>query len=388
MLVYHSKSLLAVLTVLSSAVVASVPIHAREPQQTNAPIEKSTKIEVQTVATGLANPWALQFLPDGRMLVTERPGRLRVVSADGKLSKPISGLPRVYARGQGGLLDVRLSPDFAKTGLIFLAYSKQDRRGRSGTAVARATLKLSDDGGALSDVKVIFEQAKKVSSARHFGARILINKDGTLFITLGDRGTESSSAQDPKSFIGKVIRINADGTAPSDNPRSSGWKPEIWSMGHRNIQGAALHPKTGELWTAEHGARGGDELNKPIAGRNYGWPIITYGRDYSGVKIGIGTKKDGLEQPVYYWDPSIAVSGMIFYTGDLFPNWKGNALVGGLAGSVINRLVLEEGEVVAQEQLATEYGYRFRDLRQGPDGAIYALTDTRNGRILKIVPAK
>ncbi len=357
-------------------------------KQTDAPATKTTKIKVTKVATGLVNPWGLQFLPDGRMLVTERPGTMRVVSADGKISEPIKGVPEVYSRGQGGLLDVRLANDFADTGTIFFSYAAPDKKSRSSTAVARAKLVLSETGGALEDVKVIFRQQPAVVSSRHFGSRILIHDDGTLFITTGDRGSESKAAQNPKKLIGKIVRINTDGSVPEDNPKKPGWAPEIWSMGHRNIQGAALHPETGELWTAEHGAMGGDELNQPKKGANYGWPTITYGRDYSGLRIGIGTKKDGLEQPVYYWVPSIATSGLMFYTGDLFPDWKGNALVGGLAGSVIQRLVMQDGKVTAQESLLTADGYRFRDLRQGPDGAVYVLTDSRSGSLLKIEPGK
>ncbi|MGH1419602.1 MAG: PQQ-dependent sugar dehydrogenase [Hyphomicrobiaceae bacterium] len=356
--------------------------------QTDAPAATKSDVKVTTVAEGLINPWSLQFLPDGRMLVTERVGNLRIVTSSGEISPPIKGVPKVYARGQGGLLDVRLAKDFAETGNLFLSYSGRENKSRSTTTVARAKLVLTDTGGALENVTVIFKQTPSVVSGRHFGSRIVLNDDGTLFITTGDRGSQSSAAQDPKKLIGKVIRINADGTVPDDNPRKSGWAPQVWSMGHRNIQGAALHPKTRDLWTVEHGARGGDELNQPQKGANYGWPVITYGRDYSGIRIGIGTEKEGLEQPVYYWVPSIATSGLVFYTGDLFANWKGNALVGGLAGSVIQRLVMKNNQVIAQESLLAGEGYRFRDLRQGPDGAVYVLTDSRSGRILKITPAE
>lgn len=354
-------------------------------EQTNAPKVPATSVKVETVAEGLENPWGLQFLPDGRMLVTERPGRLRIVSKDGKLSKPISGVPEVYARGQGGLLDVRLSHNFADDGTLFLSYAEPRGGGKAATAVARARLELTDGGGSLNDVKAIFQQQPAYSTTRHFGSRIVIDKKGALFITTGDRG-QGEPAQKPDETVGKVIRINADGSIPDDNPKPDGWKPEIWSIGHRNIQGAVLDTKTGQLWTVEHGARGGDELNHPEKGKNYGWPVITYGRDYSGAKIGIGTEKPGMEQPVYYWDPSIATSGLELYTGKLFPQWKGNFLVGGLAGAQLARLVMENGQVVGQEILLKDEGLRIRDVRQGPDGAVYLLVDESDGAILRLSP--
>ena len=379
---------LTVLGLILFAVFFSGPVNAQERFQTDAPKADTSKIKVTPIATGLVNPWGMQFLPDGRMLVTERPGNLRIVSMDGKISEPITGVPKVYARGQGGLLDVRLGENFTDTGTIFLSYSAPEGRSSSATVVARAKLVLSNSGGTLENVETIFQQRPSVTSGRHFGSRIVPKGDGTLFITTGDRGSQMQASQDGKKLIGKIVRINPDGSVPKDNPKKAGWAPEIWSIGHRNVQGAAIQPSTGALWTAEHGARGGDELNRPEAGKNYGWPTITYGRDYSGVRIGVGTEQDGLEQPVYYWVPSIATSGLMFYTGDLFPEWKGNALVGGLAGSVIQRIVFgEDGGVIAQEAMATGEGYRFRDLRQGPDGAVYALTDSRNGSLLKITPA-
>ncbi|WP_287959340.1 PQQ-dependent sugar dehydrogenase [Filomicrobium sp.] len=353
--------------------------------QTNAPKVPATSVTVETVVEGLENPWGLQFLPDGRMLVTERPGRLRIVSKDGQLSKPVSEVPKVYARGQGGLLDVRLSHNFADDGMLFLSYAEPRDGGKAATAVARARLELTDDGGRLSDVKVIFQQQPAYSTTRHFGSRIVIDKKGVLFITTGDRG-QGEPAQNPDETVGKVIRINADGSIPDDNPKPEGWKPEIWSIGHRNIQGAVLDVETGQLWTVEHGARGGDELNHPEKGKNYGWPVITYGRDYSGAKIGIGTEKAGMEQPVYYWDPSIATSGLELYTGDLFPQWKGNFLVGGLAGAQLARLVMKDGQVVGQEILLKDEGLRIRDVRQGPDGAVYLLVDESDGAILRLSP--
>ncbi|HEY7386115.1 MAG TPA: PQQ-dependent sugar dehydrogenase [Beijerinckiaceae bacterium] len=349
---------------------------------------KLSKIKVETFADGLENPWGLQFLPDGRLLVTERPGRLRLVSKDGKLSDPVGGVPEVAAVGQGGLLDVLLAPDFEKTGTIYLSYGEPREGGKNGTSVARAKLVTDGDGGRLEDVKVVFRQQPAARSGHHFGSRLVWAKDGTLFITTGERNSLRQEAQNPANDIGKVIRINPDGTVPADNPKLPGWAPEVWSIGHRNIQGAALRPETGQLYTVEHGARGGDELNRPEKGKNYGWPIITYGIDYSGAKIGEGiTAKEGMEQAVYYWVPSIATSGLAFYTGDLFPNWKGNAFVGGLAGAHIERLVFDGDDVVAAEELLGEEGKRIRDIRQGPDGALWVLTDD-TGEVLRITPAE
>ncbi|HEY7670125.1 MAG TPA: PQQ-dependent sugar dehydrogenase [Hyphomicrobium sp.] len=349
---------------------------------------KLSKIKVETFADGLENPWGLQFLPDGRLLVTERPGRLRLVSKDGKLSDPVGGVPEVAAVGQGGLLDVLLAPDFEKTGTIYLSYGEPREGGKNGTSVARAKLVTDADGGRLEDVKVVFRQQPAARSGHHFGSRLVWAKDGTLFITTGERNSLRQEAQNPANDIGKVIRINPDGTVPADNPKLPGWAPEVWSIGHRNIQGAALRPETGQLYTVEHGARGGDELNRPEKGKNYGWPIITYGIDYSGAKIGEGiTAKEGMEQAVYYWVPSIATSGLAFYTGDLFPNWKGNAFVGGLAGAHIERLVFDGDDVVAAEELLGEEGKRIRDIRQGPDGALWVLTDD-TGEVLRITPAE
>lgn len=354
--------------------------------QTRAPAAPRTAVKVETVAKGLAHPWALQFLPDGRMLVTERPGRLRIVTREGTLSAPISGVPKVHAAGQGGLLDVALAPDFATSQEIFLTFA-EPRDGRAnGTSVARARLALTDKGGSLADVRVIFRQQPSFASNLHFGSRIVFVTDGTFYLTVGDRYSQKQEAQKPDNHIGKVIRLNRDGTPFAGNPKKPGWDAAIWSIGHRNVQSAALHPETGELWTVEHGARGGDEVNLVRKGLNYGWPIITYGRDYSGAAIGEGTAKSGMEQPVYYWDPSIAPSGAAFYTGDLFPSWKGNLLVGGLATQELSRLVLEGDQVVAEEKLLVDLGARIRDVRMGPDGAVWVLTDDTDGRLLRLVP--
>lgn len=336
-----------------------------------------------TVAKDLDHPWAIAFLPDGRMLVTERSGQLRIVGKDGSVSKPLSGVPRVYDRGQGGLLDVILDSEFAKTKRIFLSYSEPGEGG-GGTAVASAT--LSDTG--LNNVKVLFQQTPKSSGGRHFGSRLVIDRGGYLFITTGDRG-ERSRNQEFAINRGQVIRLHRDGRIPTDNPfvGKSGYRPEVWSYGHRNPQGAALHPVTGKLWVHEHGARGGDEVNVPLAGKNYGWPVISYGRHYFGGKIGEGTKKAGLEQPIHYWDPSIAPSGMAFYTGDKFPKWKGNLMVGALRYQLVARLVLNGEKVVKEERILSGLGERIRDVRQGPDGYLYLATDSSDGRILRIEPA-
>jgi glucose/arabinose dehydrogenase len=347
-----------------------------------------SKIKVETFAQGLEHPWGMQFLPGGRLLVTERPGTMRIISKDGKLSEPIAGVPEVAAVGQGGLLDVLLAPDFATSRIIYFTYGEPREGGKNATAAARAKLVLEGDKGRLEDVKVIFRQEPPAKSGHHFGSRLVWAKDGTLFVTTGERNSLRKEAQNPANDIGKVIRINPDGTIPDDNPKLPGWAPEVWSIGHRNIQGAALRPETGELYEVEHGAQGGDELNRPEKGKNYGWPIITYGIDYSGAKIGEGiSAKEGMEQAVYYWVPSIATSGLTFYTGELFPDWKGNAFVGGLAGAQIQRLVFKGNEVVAAEALLEDQGKRIRDVRSGPDGALWALTDD-TGEVLRITPHK
>jgi glucose/arabinose dehydrogenase len=356
-------------------------------EQTNAPAAKASSVTVETFAKGLEHPWGLQFLPDGRLLVTERPGRMRLVDKDGKLSEPLAGVPKVVAEGQGGLLDVALAPDFASSGQIFFSYAEPRKGGKNGTSVARAKLVLEGGNGRLEDVAVIFRQEPAWKSNYHFGSRIVFDGEGSFFVTMGERNYARAEAQNPSNHLGKVIHITSDGAPAAGNPKREGWDPKVWSIGHRNIQGAALNPATGKLWTVEHGARGGDELNHPEAGKNYGWPIITYGRDYSGLKIGEGTAKEGMEQPVYYWDPSIAVSGLAFYTGDLFPDWKGNVFVGGLNGAQLERLVLEDEKVVAHEKLLGDLGERIRDVRQGPDGALWVLTDSEEGRVLRLVPA-
>ncbi|HXH04272.1 MAG TPA: PQQ-dependent sugar dehydrogenase [Candidatus Competibacteraceae bacterium] len=349
---------------------------------TPAPIDGAVRVE--TLARGLEHPWGLAFLPDGGMLVTERPGRLRRVEPDGRLSEPLAGLPPVFAQGQGGLLDVALSPHFAEDRLVYLSFAEPGEGG-AGTAVARGRL----GSGGLEGTQVIWRQQPKVGGANHFGSRLLFRPDGTLFVTLGDRYAYRERAQDLAVTLGKIVRINPDGSVPPDNPfvGRAGARPEIWSYGHRNIQAAALHPETAALWTVEHGARGGDELNHPEAGKNYGWPVITYGVDYSGLRIGEGTAKPGMEQPVYYWDPVIAPSGATFYTGAAFPQWQGSLLIGSLRPGLLVRLTFAGDRVAHEERYLAELGERIRDVRQGPDGRLYLLTDSRDGRILRLLPA-
>jgi glucose/arabinose dehydrogenase len=341
-------------------------------------------VTVETVARGLVNPWGLAFLPDGRMLVTERPGRLRIVNSDGTLSAPVRGVPTVAAAGQGGLLDVAVDPAFASNALVYLSYAEPGEGG-AGTSVARGRL-VND---ALEDLQVIYRQRPKVNGGGHFGSRLVFANDGALFITQGDRQGFRQRAQDLSAGMGKIVRVRPDGAIPPDNPfvGRDDAQPEIWSYGHRNAQGAALHPETGQLWTVEHGARGGDELNHPEAGRNYGWPVITYGRDYSGFRIGDGTAKEGMEQPVYYWDPVIAPSGMTFYTGDRYAGWTGSLLIGSLAPGGLVRLDLADGRVVKETRYLGELRERIRAVVQGPDGFVYLLTDNSAGRVLRLVPA-
>jgi glucose/arabinose dehydrogenase len=339
--------------------------------------------EVSVHAEGLEHPWSLAFLPDGRALVTERPGRMRYVSPNGELSEPIAGVPQVDARGQGGLLDVALDPDFAQNGLIYLSYAEAGSGG-NGTAVARGRL----NGERLEDVDVIFRQLPKKNSSKHFGSRLVFDREGHLFITLGERSSFADEAQNLTGHLGKVVRIKRDGGVPEDNPfvGREGVRPEIWSYGHRNPQGAALRPEDGSLWVIEHGARGGDEINIVRPGRNYGWPVIAYGRHYSGLKIGEGTHKAGMEQPIFYWDPSIAPSGAMFYTGNAFPQWRGNLFVGALKDHLLVRLTLDGDAVLRQDKYLEELSLRIRDVRQGPDDAIYLLTDEDDGAILKVTP--
>ncbi len=342
-------------------------------------------LKVETVVGGLSHPWALAFLPDGRMLVTEKSGRLRIATPDGKLTPPLGGVPKVAASGQGGLHDVIADRNFAQNKTIYFCFA-EPASGGARTSMARATL----GEGKLDDVKVIFQQDGPLSSGNHFGCRIAQTSDGNLFLTQGDHFTYRDDAQNLANHIGKIVRIAPDGSVPKDNPfvGRNDARPEIWSYGHRNSQGAAIHPATGKLWMHEHGPQGGDEVNIPEKGKNYGWPVIGYGVNYGGGKIHESTSKSGMEQPAKYWVPSIAPSGMAFYQGDLFPAWKGNLFVGALKEQMLVRLTLDGDKVTGEERLLKGIRERIRDVRAGPDGAIYLVTDNSSGRVLKVVPAK
>jgi glucose/arabinose dehydrogenase len=355
----------------------------------------SLAVKPVTLAHGLQRPWGFAFLPDfereGRLLVTEKPGRLRIVDASqggGKPAAPIAGVPKVDARGQGGLLDVVLDPKFADNALVYLSYAEPgegDERGTNGTAVARA--RLADGGTRLADLQVIFRQQPKVVSSAHFGSRLVFARDGHLFVTLGERFSERDAAQNLGNDLGKVVRIESDGRIPADNPfvGKAGAAPEIWSYGHRNVQGAALHPVTGQLWTCEHGPQGGDEINVDEAGKNYGWPVVTYGREYvTGAKIGEGTTKAGIEPPVTYWVPSIAPSGIGFLSSERYPGWRGNLFVGALRAQCLVRLVLDGRKATQEERLLTTFFERIRAVQQGPDGWLYFITDNEDGRVVRL----
>lgn len=342
------------------------------------------KLRVTTVAAGLEHPWSVAFLPDGKFLVTERPGRMRIVDATGNVSAPLQGVPKVAAVGQGGLLDVALAPDFPQSRWIYFSYA-EPRDGGNGTSVARA--KLGARG--LTDLEVIFRQKPAVDSQGHFGSRLVFARNGSLFVTLGERQQKPFAvrAQDLETHFGKIVHLQPAGGAAKDNPflLVPGAQPEIWSYGHRNVQGAALHPDTGELWVTEHGPKGGDELNHVKPGANYGWPLVTYGIAYNGDKVGVGQEREGIEKPVYYWVPSIGTSGLTFYTGNRFPKWRGQMFAGGLYG-MVERLQLEGDKVVHKERLEP-VNQRIRDVRSGPDGLLYVLTDSPKGELIVISPA-
>ena len=342
---------------------------------------------VAVVAIGLDHPWGLAFLPDGRLLVTERSGSLRTVNAEGRLDpEPVAGVPRVHASGQGGLLDVALHPAFRENGWVYLSYAA-GRWGRAGTEVARGRLR----GRRLEDVEVLFRALPKSGGGRHFGSRLRFAPDGHLFVTLGDRG-DRHRAQDPGDHAGSIVRLRDDGSVPPDNPfvGVDGARPEIYTVGNRNVQGLALHPETGVLFAHEHGPRGGDEVNVVRRGVNYGWPIISYGREYgSGAPVGEGTHRDGMAQPIHEWTPSIAPSGLTVYDGDRFPGWRGNLFVGALRFRLLARLVLDGERVVHEERLLKDRYGRIRDVRTGPDGLLYLLTDAPAplGALLRLEPA-
>ena len=365
----------------TSAVLAQAP----------APSAASPSVTAQTVATGLQHPWAVAFLPEGRFLVTERPGRLRVVDADGKLQPPVQGLPEVVAGGQGGLLDVVTDSDFARNRTLYFCYSEPGQGTTNSTALASA--RLSADRQRLENVKVLFSQKPKVSSANHFGCRIVERTvagkpDGTLFLTLGDRYSRREDAQKLDNHLGKIVRVGKDGSVPKDNPfvGQAGALPEIWSYGHRNSQGATLAPD-GTLWQHEHGAQGGDEINLPQAGKNYGWPVVTFGVDYDGSKIGTGqSAAPGMAPPLHHWTPSIAPSGMAFLTSDRYgAGWKGDLFVGSLKFQYLDRIELKDGKVAAEHKLLEGIG-RVRDVRQGPDGLLYLVTDSPMGKLIRVQP--
>ncbi len=341
---------------------------------------------VVTLVRGLQNPWSMAFLPDGRMLVTEREGRLRIVSKDFKLDpKPVEGLPEIVATGQGGLFEVAIHPQYAQNGWIYWAYNAPGPGGW-GTTLARGKLISDANNYRMTEVQLLFSMEPKTRTGQHFGGRIVFDGKGIVYLTLGDRG-DKPRAQKLDDHAGSVIRLHDDGRVPADNPfvNRAGAKPEKFTLGNRNMQGAALHPQTGELWTHEHGPQGGDEINVMRAGRNYGWPVISYGVNYGiGTKIGEGNAKPGMEQPLHYWVPSIAPSGMAFYTGDKFPNWKGNLLVGALRDEMLVRLELNGEKVVREERLLKGQIGRIRDVRVGPDGLVYLLTDEREGVVLRL----
>ncbi|MAK70955.1 MAG: oxidoreductase [Idiomarinaceae bacterium] len=345
-------------------------------------------VEMTTLTENLSHPWGMTFLPDGSLLVTERDGILNHISADGSERKEIKGTPEVVARSQGGLLDVNIDPNFEDNGWVYISYSEPDPEGGDGNSTAVTRGKI--DGGQWIDGEVVFRQAPKYESGAHFGSRLIFSPEGHLFITLGDRYSRMEDAQTLDNHHGKIVRIWPDGSIPEDNPFVNDDKAldEIWSYGHRNVQGADIHPETGELWTIEHGPQGGDEVNIPEAGKNYGWPIVTYGEDYGGGEIGIGTHKEGMEQPFYYWLPSIATAGSIFYTGEPFKHWQGDLLVTALRGQMISRLDLQDGRMIHEERLFDgDIDFRIRDIEQGPDGMLYILTDEDNGRLVKLTPA-
>ncbi len=351
--------------------------------------QSQTSLRAEAVATGLDSPWAVAFLPQGRFLVTERTGQLRVIEADGRKGEPVSGLPKIAVGGQGGLLDVVLDAGFDRNRQLYFCYSEPDEKDASLNSTAMASAKLSADGSRLEAVKVLFSQRPRFNSRLHFGCRIVEARDGTLFLSLGERSTQMQHAQRLDSHLGKVVRLNKDGTVPKDNPfvGRSDARPEIWSWGHRNSQGAALAPD-GTYWMHEHGPQGGDEINVPQAGRNYGWPLITYGERYGGGNVTDGsTQRDGLEQPLHQWTPSIAPSGMAFVTSDRYGEaLKGRLLVGSLKFRYLAALTLDGRKVTGEQRLLQDVNQRIRDVRQGPDGYIYVLTDGSGGRLLRLQP--
>lgn len=362
---------------------AAEPAAKTQPQQVVS--SQQGPVTVTEIAAGLEHPWAVALLPDGGFLVTERPGRLRRIAADGAVSAPIGGVPAVFAQGQGGLLDVVLAPDFATSKRIYLSYSEPGDASTAGTAVAIATL----GDGALTDVKRIYQQQPKLEGPNHFGSRLVFDGQGHIFISQGERN-DRPTAQKLDMLQGKLVRLNLDGSVPADNPfvGRKDARPEIWSYGHRNMQSLAIDPRTGKIWEAEHGPRGGDEINIPEPGKNYGWPIITHGINYSGLKIpeAVGTAAPGMEQPHHVWEKSPALSGMAFHTGHPDSKWNNSLFLGALSDGSLIRLTLDGDRIASEERLLKELGARIRDVRVGADGSVYVLTDEDNGKLLKLDP--
>ena len=374
---FQTRAAVLLCSALAAASAGSAVAQTAAPQSALSPV---------TVAQGLANPWGLAFLPDGRMLVTERAGRLRIVGKDGSLSAPLAGLPPIAAGGQCGLLDVVADPQFASNRRIFFTFAEPGSAGEAGNSTAVARARLVDD--KLVDVQTIFVQKPKVASQHHCGSRIVFLRDGTLVVGLGDRFSRKDDAQNPANHLGKTVRITADGQAATGNPlaTSPGNAPEVWSTGHRNIQGMAVHPATGDVWAVEHGPQGGDELNVIDGGKNYGWPLVTYGRNYGiGTRIGEEGPKAGFEHPLKWWVPtSVAPAGLAFVTSDRYPGWTGSLVMGTLRGQALHRLLLEGRKVVGEQVLDSGVKERIRDVRQGPDGWLYVLTDSQDGRLVRL----
>lgn len=369
------------------AFLVAVDAQAQAPQTVAV---QGGQVRVETVAAGLENPWGMAFLPDGRLIVTERPGRLRLVTREGRLSAPVTGLPAIFVRSQGGLLDVALDPGFERNRLVTVCYAAEGAGGAS-THVARGRLVEEAGAARLADVQFIFQQQPALSRGAHFGCRLVFGRDGNLFVTLGDFFQQMREAQNLANTIGKVVRLRPDGSIPPDNPfvNQQGADPAIFSYGHRNVQGATLGPD-GALWISEHGARGGDEINRVEAGKNYGWPVVTFALDYSGAVISNETSREGMEPPIHHWPNSVTVapSGAAFVSGDLFANWRGHMLIGGLRSRALVRLAMANGRVTGEEWMLESLGERFRDVRLGPDGAIWLLTDNPRGRVLRVTPAR
>ena len=372
-----------------TALLVALVMLGAAPARSDTVSSEAARFTVEEVATGLEHPWGLAVLDDGRMLVTEKPGRLRMIGKDGEVGPPIKGVPEVDSRGQGGLLDVALDPEFASNRLIYLTFSQPDGSGRNGTAALRG--RLSDDAMALVDPTIIFAQKPKVTSTGHYGSRLVFDGSGNLFVTMGERQQERfrGQAQDLGSHLGKVVRIRPDGSVPAGNPFASkaGALPEIWTYGHRNVQAAAINPASGELWTIEHGPRGGDEVNIDRPGLNFGWPLVSYGINYDGSPVNKGARTmAGVTPPIYQWTPVIAPSGMIFYSGAAFPGWQGNLFVGGLAAGALVRLVLDGDRISHEERLLGSRGERIRDVAQAPDGSLLVITDESNGKVVRLAP--